>query len=142
MRRPRPLPKPLNTGSIELPYLDENYVYRAYCQCGDLLYVGVTNSLHSRLAAHRRTAYDLNGSQWWRKAAWITWELYATREEAERVEAHAIANEDPLLNTAGRQLSKRIPRWRPLPELKPYSVTVAERAIAAHRKMRARDALV
>lgn len=123
----RQLPRPTSSGCVTLPDLDETYVYRAYCLCGDLLYVGITRNLFSRLTGHAR-----DRSRWEQKAVRIEWDLYATRLAAERVEAHLIRTLDPIFNIQWRSLEFRRPRWMDLPPLLPPP-SLDDRARDAHR---------
>lgn len=82
MRPPKPS---IATGEIPVSrYGAISYVYRAYDQDGDLLYVGVTDELFSRIHQHKLSA------AWWPQAHRIVWEQYATRIEAERAERYSI----------------------------------------------------
>lgn len=74
-----------------MPYSGQSGVYRAYCACGCLLYVGLTEWLPERLAAHR-------ASSWHRLADRIEWTSHRTRREAADAEAHAIRTEHPTHN--------------------------------------------
>jgi len=94
-------------GTIQLPYGDETYVYRAYCKCGDVLYVGMTNDLFTRLAKHRREL-----APWLSKVDRIEWDLYRHRAEAEVVERHTIREQAPLHNVTHARL---VARPKPLP---------------------------
>jgi excinuclease UvrABC nuclease subunit len=126
MRPRKPLPRPLDTGRLEIPLvLDLSYVYRAYCRCGDLLYVGVTCELFTRMAWHRRQ------SRWEFKMARLEWETYRTRAEADRVEKHLIDTLNPLYNKA-----REVPwsRRSPLPMPRAFTDAELDRcAIAAYR---------
>lgn len=99
-------PKVLASGSIQRPYLDETYVYRAYCICDDLLYVGMTNDVFTRLDQHRRLAV------WYSRVDRVEWEIYKTRELAAKVEAQMIRRLNPRYNTAG---TRTHPNWQSLP---------------------------
>lgn len=67
-------------------------VYRLYGESGDLLYVGVTQAMRTRMAAHRRD------KAWWPEVANTVVRTYATREQALAVEHSAIENENPKYN--------------------------------------------
>lgn len=68
-------------------------VYRIFA--GDvLLYVGVTDNLFARMAAHQARAE-------FAMATHVEWELYPSREIALIVEASLIAEEHPLYNVVG-----------------------------------------
>lgn len=123
----RPLPTPLRSGSFEVPTeLDGTYVYRAYCRCGDLLYVGITNDIFTRMTAHRRTR-----AEWELKMIRLEWDHYRTRRDAARVEQRLIATLYPLYNTV-----HAVKRSRPVPLPWPRALTEPELhrcAIAAYR---------
>ena len=74
--------------------LGRTALYRLYAASGPLLYVGITDNLSSRFAAHSRE------KSWWRdvdgKAIWF----YDKRAEAEEAETAAIHGEDPVHNVA------------------------------------------
>jgi predicted GIY-YIG superfamily endonuclease len=123
-RLPRP---PLATGTVQLPALGQTYVYRAYCRCGDLLYVGITSNLFDRVVAHRRAQ-----AGWEPKAARLEWDLHPNRADAERAETYMIATLHPTYNRLGRNGRNR--HWVPLPELAPPP-SLDERAFAAHRAL-------
>lgn len=73
---------------------EETYVYRAFNANGDLLYVGMTRCVISRLASHVR-----DGSPWIPEVADVHWELYSSRAEAARVERmYAKSDPPPLYN--------------------------------------------
>jgi len=119
--------QPTATGSFPMPQGYEAFVYRAYCQCGDLLYVGLTNDLTLRLAGHHR-----DRSPWLTKAIRIDWEVYPTRADAARAERRQIRTLHPLFNT--QDAVPRPPKTTPLPW--PRAFTEAEldqRAIATYR---------
>lgn len=122
-----PLPVPLTGGTVAIPAGGQTYVYRAYCRCGDLLYVGITSDLFRRFAAHARQR-----APWELKLVRVAWDLYATRDQAERVETHLIATLHPIHNVQGR--AGRVPRWTPLPKLKPPP-SRQESAFTAHRAL-------
>jgi predicted GIY-YIG superfamily endonuclease len=127
---PQHMPRPMARGEVLIPTTpDGTYVYRAYCRCGDLLYVGMTSDLFQRFAGHRSQRWPL--SPWESKTARVEYAIYRTRREAARAEAHLIRTLNPLFNVQGMIPH---PRWRPLPP--PRFLTDAElddRAIAAHR---------
>lgn len=90
----KPLPKPVAVGAVDVPSkLGQAYVYRAYCRCGDLLYVGVADDLFRRLHGHRR-----DGSPWEPDMVRLEYSIYRTRVEAERVERAEIRELHPLYN--------------------------------------------
>lgn len=80
---PRPLPTPIASGEIPLN-AGTAFVYQAYGAGENLLYVGVTDNIEQRLAAHRRTAV------WFLQASRVAWAEYADRTTADRVEKRFI----------------------------------------------------
>jgi predicted GIY-YIG superfamily endonuclease len=82
MRPPKP---PIATGEVPFSrYGATSYVYRAYDRDDELLYVGVTDDLFSRMHQHKLSA------AWWTQAERIVWEQYENRIEAERAERYSI----------------------------------------------------
>lgn len=73
------------------------HVYRAYNRQGVLLYVGQSGDIEGRMRTHSR-----NFPFWWRDTARVTFEPFATREEAVVAEAAAIRSEFPRWNVAHR----------------------------------------
>jgi excinuclease UvrABC nuclease subunit len=73
------------------------HVYRAYNRQGVLLYVGQSIDIEGRMRTHARTS-----PLWWRDAARVTFEPFATREEAVAAEAAAIRSEFPRWNVMHR----------------------------------------
>lgn len=67
-------------------------LYRCYNAAGELLYVGVSMSVKTRLAAHGRER------QWWPEVARITKEHFSTRAEALDAEFDAITSGQPRYN--------------------------------------------
>lgn len=124
---PKKLPSPRSSGSADLPSdMDGTYVYRAFCRCGDLLYIGVAENIFLRIAGHRR-----DKSSWEPKMVRLEWDIYRTRTEALRVEAHLIRTLGPLFN---RQGAVPHPRPRPLPWPRAFSEAELDAAaIAAYR---------
>jgi len=126
----RPLPKPLCSGSFDKTavqrVMDATYVYRAYCRCGDLLYVGVTGDVFYRMAGHRQDRAD-----WELKFTRLEWDVYRTREQALRVEGHLIRTLGPLHNKQGTIYH---PRPQPLPWPRAFTEDeLHECAVAAYR---------
>jgi predicted GIY-YIG superfamily endonuclease len=72
------------------------YVYRAYNKYGEILYVGVTGNLFSRMNQHARQ------SVWWKDAARLEWDEYAKRAWAVKAEADLIYALKPPFNLAGK----------------------------------------
>jgi len=67
-------------------------VYKAFDDDGEILYVGISYDASERLRQHRRS------SRWWGMATWFEVDRYATREEAENVEAASVMFDDPPFN--------------------------------------------
>lgn len=67
-------------------------LYRLYSATGDLLYVGITDHLKVRLAAHAKD------KTWWSQVARKTVEWHPGKPEAEAAEAAAIRTEKPAHN--------------------------------------------
>lgn len=126
------MPAPVRSGTLVLPTGDQTYVYRAYCLCGDLLYVGITGNLFTRLSGHARAR-----AEWERKAVRLEWDMYATRGQAERVETYLIRALDPTYNTLGRSAAHRRTRWQDLPEpvFRDPGETPQERLFARARRL-------
>ena len=72
------------------------YVYRAYNATGDLLYVGSTHELGTRMDAHA------SQSTWWLDAAHFTFTTHPSRADAYLVELGAIRREHPRWNIRDR----------------------------------------
>jgi predicted GIY-YIG superfamily endonuclease len=79
------------------------WVYRAWTEDGECIYIGVTTDIVQRLRSHRSEA------QWWTLAANITEVAYATFDEAVAVERAAIKAERPQFN---RQHNPDLPKRR------------------------------
>lgn len=71
-------------------------LYRAYSESGELLYVGISLSVMSRLSSHK------NSSAWFNSAATIDIEYHPTRTGALAAEKQAIQTECPVHNKAGK----------------------------------------
>lgn len=69
-------------------------LYRLYPQTGELLYVGITDHLKVRLAAHAKD------KAWWPQVTRKTVAWYPTKPEAADAEARAIQEERPVHNIA------------------------------------------
>jgi len=67
-------------------------LYRLYSHTGNLLYVGVTDHLKTRLAAHAKE------KPWWPEVVRKTVTWYPSKPEAEDAEALAIREERPAHN--------------------------------------------
>lgn len=68
-------------------------LYRLYDVSGDLLYVGITYALSSRLRHHERH------QPWWREVATCTWERWPPGPHLRIAEWQAIRREQPRHNT-------------------------------------------
>lgn len=103
--------KPCATGSIDVPQpgSDEAFVYRMYCRCGDLLYVGLAQDLFTRLGGH----YGSRGTEWIGKVVRIEWDTYRDYSTARTAEQYQIRRLGPLHNRQGN--GAHHPRWKPLP---------------------------
>lgn len=127
MKIVRSLPKSITSGSFTTAARSEStYVYRAYCRCDDLLYVGITNDLFSRMTGHRRVK-----AEWELKLHRLEWDEYASRDDALRVEKHLIRTMKPTFNK-----THAVPRSRPVPLSMPRKLTEDELdacAVAAYR---------
>jgi predicted GIY-YIG superfamily endonuclease len=97
-----PLPSPITSGEFPIIKTGHSFVYQVWAADGDLLYVGVTDSIVGRMAGHER-----NGSAWLSEVAAITWETYVQRDDAERVERHLIRTLQPKYNRAENALRVR-----------------------------------
>ena len=75
-----------------LPPSGSTYVYRFYSSPGRLLYVGMTENLGARGAAHRAH------SPWFSEVASYTARVYTSRKDAAFAEAAAIRTESPAYN--------------------------------------------
>lgn len=76
--------------------LPRSAVYRVFAGNGDLLYVGCSSQLFTRLRQHRHQ------SHWWEYAAVVTFDFMA-RQDAILAEREAIAAEGPLWCFAGNK---------------------------------------
>lgn len=72
--------------------MQKTYLYRLFNSADELLYVGITKDLLSRLAAHR------DWQPWWSDVDYYAVKEYKTRDEAEKAEAHLIATASPEHN--------------------------------------------
>jgi predicted GIY-YIG superfamily endonuclease len=82
-------------------------LYRFYDSKGQLLYVGITDSPHTRWATHARK----NAEGWWADVCVVHSEWHPTRAEAEAAEVKAIRREDPLHNVSHSTVPRK---WRRL----------------------------
>lgn len=98
----------------KIPYLavhkpggDRTMLYRFYGSEGQLLYVGITDSPHTRWATHARK----NAEGWWADVCVVHSEWYPSRAKAEAAEKQAIRREGPLHNVSHSTVPRR---WRRL----------------------------
>lgn len=77
------------------------FVYMAYDNADQLLYVGVTDDLWARMSQHRRT------SRWWDLMEHLDWEEMPDREMALRKETKLIGRHRPPFNVVGNPDAKR-----------------------------------
>ena len=77
---------------------EQTFLYRAFCEHGGLLYVGITDNYERRLRQH---AF---GSEWWPSTDRITVVRYRTRWSARRAERYVIEHDNPVHNLAGAPL--------------------------------------
>lgn len=77
--------------------LREYLIYRAWAD-DELLYIGVTMNRRARFKLHSQSTW------WWRLKTHVTIEQLGplNRKSARAIEAQAIQDERPLLNTMGR----------------------------------------
>ena len=71
-------------------------LYRAFNKNNELLYVGISGSLMTRMNSHKRT------KSWFKEMSCLTTEHYDTREEALTAESKAIKEENPKYNIQGK----------------------------------------
>ncbi len=86
----------------------ECQLYRHFDEAGALLYVGISLSAISRLAAHNQDA------AWADRIARVTIERFASREDAEKAEVRAIREEKPIYNImhSGKKCEAKAQRAR------------------------------
>ena len=80
-------------------------LYRFYAAGGRLLYIGITDDLRARLAAHEAR------KSWWPEVRRTTVEWHTTRQEALAAEAAAIRAECPVHNITHAVPAKPLPAW-------------------------------
>ena len=68
------------------------YLYRAYDESGQLLYVGISGKWSERLHQHERT------SDWMTQTDYVKIERFETRAEVSRAEKRAVEQERPKYN--------------------------------------------
>jgi hypothetical protein len=85
-------------GAHRAPFLDtrqwagQTWLYRAFDERGELLYVGITGNVAGRMRTHRCS------SPWWPRCDYVELAVYATRAEAAGAERRAIRTELPAFN--------------------------------------------
>lgn len=79
-------------------------LYRAFDDQDRLLYVGISDVEFTRLAQHGAN------SPWAVYCVKLTFQRWASRQEAEEAERTAIASEDPVFNYQGRP-TRRYLQW-------------------------------
>jgi predicted GIY-YIG superfamily endonuclease len=96
-------------------------VYQILGRDGELLYVGVTDDLFSRMTGHQRAH-----AQWLSEAATIVWQEHPTMREAKEAESWLIIDDDPKYNVihkGGRTVAETLedcrhyapsPKWERL----------------------------
>lgn len=97
--------RPENFGHpIRNPLIRKHFVYRCFASDGELIYVGCTQDVKARLAAHA------NEARWWDLAdGRITLAGPYNYETARRIEYDAIESERPRANlTSERRMLRRI----------------------------------
>ena len=75
---------------------DRHMVYKCLDTKDELLYVGVTSNIKSRMKQHR------NNSFWFKDTNKIIAKIYDTRKEADLAEARIIRKNNPIYNIMGR----------------------------------------
>ena len=70
----------------------QHVLYRFYSNCGDLLYIGITNDPLRRFSQHQ------SDKEWWSQVTNICQQSFQTREALQDAEKRAIQNERPLYN--------------------------------------------
>jgi hypothetical protein len=70
----------------------QTWLYRAFDEAGELLYVGITGNVSGRMRTHRRS------SPWWDRCNYLELAVFKTRAEAAGAERRAIRNELPRFN--------------------------------------------
>jgi predicted GIY-YIG superfamily endonuclease len=97
-------------------------VYRCYADDGQLLYIGYTGDLGTRLAAHAQKL-------WFTQVRGITLEWYADELDARNAERRAIHVEHPKYNVVHRNSSSAVPRaqGRPVAKRRTATLSPAER---------------
>lgn len=76
---------------------DRHHVYRLFDRDGELLYIGATSNIGSRLNDYRRNCV------WWHRVGFVDSDEYPTRAEAFAAEAAAIREHQPELNTQSKR---------------------------------------
>lgn len=84
-----------------LPRSERTALYRAFGADGELLYVGISNSVLRRITEHGTT------KDWWMNVTRTESEWFPTRVEAEEAERVAIQREHPLHNVQHNQTNEK-----------------------------------
>lgn len=89
------------------------FVYRAYSESGELLYVGITDSLKRRMKQHSK---DPHGRIWYGMASRIESRLYPNRKTAHIIEQRELAFEGAVYNSVSDERLLKIegPMERPV----------------------------
>ena len=90
--QPIPAAKCLDLDTRQWP--GDTWLYRAFDDAGDLLYVGITNNVAQRMRAHRRK------SRWWPRCDYVELADFRERVDARAAERRAIRTEMPRFNDA------------------------------------------
>ncbi len=106
------------------------WLYRLFAHDGTLLYVGITRCVEERFAEHRKKR------PWWPEVARHTVQTYASREDVELAERHAIYREKPLYNVVHNATGRRLYGPEPIPASEPLTPGAAK----ARTKARLREA--
>lgn len=85
------------TQHLQLP----TFLYRVFDRQGQLLYVGITSNIGSRISQHSLT------KEWWVEVDRVHVEMFESRQLARSAELAAIRSEQPIWNIEG------VPEGRP-----------------------------
>lgn len=98
---------------------DMHAVYRMFTAAGQLLYIGTSGNLPTRLNSHSE-------KRWYPQVAAITLEWFPDEAAALKAELAAIRREHPLLNIAGKKRSRSAPNLTPEPAAVEPVIAVSE----------------
>lgn len=76
----------------ELVQAGPTWLYKAYNQSGNLLYVGITSQPTRRMTIHKCK------SIWWEDKEKVTWQIFSSRKSAMQAETFIISSECPVFN--------------------------------------------